>query len=395
MNGSAVANRRDYYEVLGVARTAAPEEIKRAYRQAALKYHPDRNKAPDAEQRFKEAAEAYEVLSDPEKRARYDRYGHAGLQGAGVHDFSGMGIDDIFSVFSDLFGDAFGGGRVRARSAGRGVDIQAPVEVDLRDVATGVEKSLRFERADYCDRCGGSGAEPGSKRRTCRTCGGYGQVERQTSMGFFVTRTVTECPTCQGRGDVVEKPCRACEGTGRVMKERVLNVKIPPGIHDGQTIRIRGEGEPGPTGGSRGDLRCVVRVRRSQFFQRDGDHLVCVLPISFTQAALGGQVDVPTLTGSAPLRIPPGTQHGAVFRLAGKGLPSLHSGRAGDEMVQVAVEIPRKLSSEQEELLRKFAATEDKHVLPETKGFFERVKEYLTGETTPAKEDRSSGPAAG
>ncbi len=386
MNGTAVANRRDYYEVLGVARTAAPEEIKRAYRQAALKWHPDRNKDPHAEQRFKEAAEAYEVLSDPEKRSRYDRYGHAGLQGAGVHDFSGMGIDDIFSVFSDLFGDAFGGGgRMRPRAA-RGVDIQAVVEIDLRDVATGVEKSLRFERADYCDRCAGQGAEPGSKRRTCRTCGGYGQVERQTSMGFFVTRTVTECPTCQGRGDVVEKACRQCDGTGRVMKERVLNVKIPAGIYDGQTIRIRGEGEPGPTGAARGDLRCIVRIRASQFFQRDGDHLICILPISFTQAALGGQVDVPTLTGSAPLRIPAGTQHGAVFRLPSKGLPNLQTGRTGDEMVQVTVEIPRKLNREQEELLRKFAATEDKQVLPETKGFFDRVKEYLTGESGPGGE---------
>jgi molecular chaperone DnaJ len=392
MNGS-VANKRDYYEVLGVARTAAPEEIKRAYRQAALKYHPDRNKSPDAEGLFKEAAEAYEVLSDPEKRARYDRYGHAGLQGASMHDFSGMGIDDIFSVFSDLFGEAFGGGRARTRG-GRGGDIQALVEIDLRDVATGVEKTLRFERADYCDRCGGNGAEPGSKRRTCRTCGGYGQVERQTSMGFFVTRTVTECPTCQGRGDTVEKPCRDCEGTGRVMKERVLNVKIPPGIHDGQTIRIRGEGEPGPSGGSRGDLRCVVQIRRSQFFQRDGDHLVCVLPISFTQAALGGQVDVPTLTGTAPLRVPPGTQHGTVFRLPGKGLPNLQTGRLGDEMVQVTIEIPRKLNREQEELLRKFAATEDKQVLPESKGFFDRVKEYFTGEGATDQEERSSGSGA-
>ena len=380
MIGNGVADKRDYYEVLGVAREAAPDEIKRAYRQAALKYHPDRNQDPGAEERFKEAAEAYEALSDPEKRQRYDRYGHAGLSGAGMHDFSGMGIDDIFSVFGDLFGDVFSGGRGRGRSA-RGVDIQALIEIDLKEVATGVEKTLSFERADYCDRCGGQGAEPGTQRRTCRTCGGYGQVERQTSMGFFVTRSVTDCPTCKGRGDTADKPCRDCDGTGRAMKERVLSVKVPPGIHDGQSIRVRGEGEPGPNGAARGDLRCLVRVRPAEFFQRDGDHLICQLPIGFTQAALGAQIDVPTLTGSTPLRIPPGTQHGVLFRLSGKGLPNLQSNRTGDEIVQVLVEIPKKLSREQEELLRQFAATEDKSVLPETKGFFERVKEYLTGET--------------
>jgi molecular chaperone DnaJ len=380
MIGGTVSQKRDYYEVLGVARTAAPEEIKRAYRQAALRYHPDRNSSPDAEQRFKEAAEAYEVLSDPEKRQRFDRYGHAGLEGAGVHDFSGMGIDDIFSVFSDLFGDTFGGPRVRARAA-RGVDIQTVVDIDLKEVATGVEKTLRFERVDFCDRCGGNGAEPGAGLRTCPTCGGYGQVERQTSMGFFVTRTVAECPTCHGRSKLPERPCRACAGHGRATKERVLTVKIPPGIHEGQSIRLRGEGEPGPGNSMRGDLRVTVRLRESDFFERDGDHLICTLPISFTQAALGAQIDVPTLTGTTPVRIPPGTQHGAIFRLPGKGLPNLQSGRTGDEIVRVLVEIPSRLTREQEELLRQFAATEDKDVLPETKGFFERVKEYLTGES--------------
>lgn len=373
-----MATKRDYYEVLGVSRQASPEEIKRAYRQAALKYHPDRNKARDAETKFKEAAEAYEVLADPERRQRYDRYGHAGLDGVPVHDFSGMGIDDIFSIFGDLFGDMFGGPRGRGR-AERGVDIQTVIEIDLNDVATGVEKTLRFERTDFCDRCGGQGAEPGSQRRTCRTCGGYGQVERQTSMGFFVTRTVTDCPTCHGRGDVVEKPCRACTGTGRAEKERVLAVKIPAGIHEGQSVRVRGEGEPGPGGMARGDLICVVRIRPHEFLERDGDHLICRLPLSFTQAALGAQVEVPTLTGSAPLRIPPGTQHGALFQLSGKGLPNLRTGRVGDEIVQVFVEIPKKLARAQEELLRQFAATEDKNVLPESKGFFERMKEYLTG----------------
>ncbi len=383
-----MANKRDYYEVLGLSRTAGPDEIKRAYRQAALKFHPDRNKSADAEQKFKEAAEAYEVLADPEKRQRYDHYGHAGLEGARMHDFTGMGIDDIFSVFGDLFGDMFGGGMGRGRGRGRverGVDIQTVVEVDLKEVATGVEKTLRFERADFCDRCGGQGAEPGTQRRQCRTCGGYGQVERQTSLGVFMTRTVTECPTCHGRGDLAEKPCKACNGTGQALKERVLNVKIPAGIHDGQSVRVRGEGEPGPGRSARGDLHCLVHVRPHEFLQRDGDHLICRLPISFTQAALGSQVEVPTLTGTSPLRIPPGTQHGAVFQLQGKGLPNLRGGRSGDEIVQVLVEIPKKLTKAQEELLRKFAATEDKTVLPESKGFFDRVKEYLTGEENTAE----------
>lgn len=375
-----MAQKRDYYEVLGVSRQAAPEEIKRAYRQAALKYHPDRNKEPGAEERFKEAAEAYEVLSDAEKRQRYDRYGHAGLNGVNLHDFSGMGVEDIFSIFSDLFGGAFGGGFARS-APDRGVDIQTIIEVDLKEVLTGVEKTLRFERADFCLHCEGEGSEPGTRRRNCSTCGGYGQVERQTSMGFFVTRSVVECPQCQGRGSFAEAPCRECSGTGRGTRERLLEVKIPAGVHDGQSIRIRGEGEPGRVGTQRGDLRCLIRVRSHEFFQRDGDHLVCMMPISFTQAALGAQIDVPTLTGVTPLRVPPGTQHGAVFQLAGKGLPNLRSGRRGNQIVQVLVEIPRKLSREQEELLRRFAATEDTSVLPESKGFFERVKEYLTRES--------------
>jgi len=380
-----VTEKRDYYEVLSVGRDATPDQIKKAYRQAALKYHPDRNKEASAEERFKEAAEAYEVLSDSQKRQRYDRFGHAGLQGVGMHDFSSMGAEDIFSIFSDLFGDAFGGmggmGGFARQRQDRGVDIQTVLEIDLKDVLTGVEKTLRFRRTDFCERCDGSGCEPGTQRRSCTTCGGYGQVERQTSMGFFVTRTVVECPDCDGRGWRAARPCRTCGGSGRGQRERQLEVKVPPGVHEGQSIRVRGEGEPSPSGRSRGDLRCVIRLRGHEFFHRDGDHLICMLPISFTQAALGAQVDVPTLTGVTPLRIPPGTQHGAVFQLHGKGLPNLRNGRRGDQVVQVTVEIPGKLSHAQEDLLRKFAATEDDSVLPESKGFFERVREYLTRES--------------
>jgi molecular chaperone DnaJ len=381
-----VAQKRDYYEVLGVSRSATPEEIKHAYRQAALKYHPDRNRESGAEERFKEAAEAYEVLSDAEKRQRYDRFGHAGLTGVGIHDFSGMAADDIFSIFGDLFGDLFGGGFRGGRThLDRGIDIQAVVEIELKDVLTGVKKSLRFEREDFCPVCSGDGCEPGTQRRNCPTCGGYGQVERQTSMGFFVTRTVVECPQCHGRGWHAEHPCRECQGSGRGRRTCEIDVKIPSGIHDGQSIRVAGAGEPSYSGRQRGDLRCVVRVREHKFFHRDGDHLICMLPISFTQAALGTQVDVPTLTGVTPLRIPPGTQHGAVFELPGKGLPNLRNGRRGRQVVQVLVEIPKRLSRAQAELLRKFAATEDKSVLPESRGFFEQVKEYLRGE--PEKKD--------
>lgn len=377
-----VQSKRDYYEVLGLERNAGPDEIKKAFRQAAMKYHPDRNKEPDAEEKFKEASEAYEVLSDPEKRNRYDRFGHQGLNGVGMYDFSSMGAEDIFSVFGDLFGDmfggGFGGGRGRTRTE-RGIDIQAVIDVTLREVATGVEKTLRFQRADFCQVCAGKGAEPGTSPRSCRTCGGYGQVERQTSMGFFVTRTVVDCPDCRGLGQVIEHPCRSCRGSGRAAKDCVVNVKIPAGVHDGQRIRIRGEGEPGRSGVARGDLHCILRVEPHQFFERDGDHLICRLPISFTQAALGAQIEVPTLSGTAPLKIPAGTQHGAIFRMPGKGLPNLRGGRPGDEIVQVLIEIPTKLSREQKDLLRRFAASEDKEVMPESKGFFDRMKEYLTG----------------
>lgn len=377
---TGVAQKRDYYEVLGVAKNATPEEIKRAYRQAAMKYHPDRNKDDGAEAKFKECSEAYEVLGDAEKRNRYDRFGHAGLNGASMHDFSGMHADDIFSVFGDILGDMFGGGRGRGRPDA-GIDIQAAIEVDLHEVASGVEKTLTFERADFCNACAGKGAEPGSSPKTCRSCGGYGQVERQSQVGFFVTRTVVDCPGCRGRGQIVEKPCRSCSGSGRAGRSVVINVKIPAGIHDGQRIRVRGEGEPGSTGTSRGDLHVFVKIREHQFFERQDDHLICRLPISFTQAALGASIDVPTLSGRTSLKIPAGTQHGALFRMPGRGLPNLRTGRVGEEVVQVLIEIPKKLSRDQQELLRKFAESEDRSVMPESRGFFERMKDYFTGAT--------------
>ncbi|MBI4717062.1 MAG: molecular chaperone DnaJ [Planctomycetes bacterium] len=370
--------KRDFYEVLGLTREASPEEIKKAYRRAAHKFHPDRNQEdPDAEKKFKEAAEAFEVLSDPAKRQRYDQYGHAGLGGAGLHDFSHMQVDDIFSMFTDIFGEAFGGRRAR----NRGADLQTEVLLTLAEVAEGAERSIEFNREELCEDCGGSGAARGSERRTCGTCGGYGQVEQTTGLGSLFGRVITTCPTCRGRGSMIVTPCPTCRRTGRVLKHRVVSVRIPPGIQEGQAVRVRGEGEPGPEGGSRGDLHCYVRVAPHPFLQRHNHDLLCRMPISFTQAALGAKVEVPTLTGKAELRIPAGTQHGQLFRLKGMGLPEMRSGRRGDELVEVLVEIPKRLNKQQETLLREFAKTEDRSVMPESRGFFDKLMDYLSGES--------------
>ncbi len=371
----ATSSKRDYYEVLGVQRDATPEQIKKAYRRAAHKHHPDRNAGADAEKLFKECAEAYEVLSDPTKRQRYDQFGHAGLSGVGVHDFSHMGFDDIFSMFGDVFGMNFGGRRGRRR----GADLQTEMAVTLAEVASGTERSLQFSREDFCETCGGTGAAPGSQRRTCGTCGGYGQVEQTGGLGSLFGRVITSCPTCRGRGSTIVTPCSSCRGGGRVMRERVVTVRIPAGIHDGQAVRLRGEGEPGEDGADRGDLHCYIRVSPHPFLERSGNDLVCRMPISFTQAALGAMVEAPTLAGKAELKIPAGTQTGQVFRIAGAGLPDLRSGRRGDELVQVTVEIPKRLNKAQEALLREFAKTEDKSVMPESRGFFEQLVDYLGG----------------
>ncbi len=366
----------DYYAVLGVERTAAPEEIKRAYRKKALEFHPDRNNGDkSAEAKFKQASEAYEVLSDAQKRQVYDRYGHAGLGGAGVHDFSHMGSEDIFSMFEDIFGGNVFGNR---RRGDRGVDLQAEVELTLEEVLRGADRTLEFSRQDVCEPCAGSGAAPGSERKTCRTCGGYGQVEQVGGFSILMGRVVTACPDCRGSGSLITTPCKQCRGSGRAARHRVVTVQIPRGVHDGQAVRVRGEGEPSADGTSRGDLHCYVRIRPHPFFERHNNDLVCRVPISFTVAALGGTIEVPTLEGRVELKIDKGTQHGQVYRLAGKGLPDLRNGRRGEELVQVTVEIPRKLNKEQEKLLREFAATENQTVMPESKGFFEKLVEYFS-----------------
>jgi molecular chaperone DnaJ len=379
---SVASAKRDYYEVLGVARTASEEEVKRAYRKLAMKYHPDRadgDKA-EAETKFKECSEAYEVLSDAQKRKRYDQFGHQGVQGQ--HDFSHMDVSDIFSMFDEIFG-GFGGGRGRGGGGGRagvqrGFDLETQVELSLEEVARGAEKTIEFERQDHCHVCAGSGAKPGTSPVVCPQCGGQGRVAQQGFGGMF--RMVTTCPNCRGQGSVVREFCPNCRGTGREPKRRVVKITIPPGVHEGQAVRVSGEGEPGAHGGPPGDLHCYISVKQHELFSRHNNDLVCQLPISFTQAALGARLDVPTLGGKEELEIPAGTQHGEVFKLRGKGLPDLRTKRTGDELVQILIEVPRKLSERQKQLLRDFAATEDASVLPGRKSFLEKLRQTLTGE---------------
>ncbi len=381
--------KRDYYEVLGVERSSSADDIKRAYRRMALKYHPDKN--PDdkeAESKFKECAEAYEVLSDPAKRQRYDQYGHEGLRGAGMHDFSHMGFEDIFSMFDDILGGGMFGSRRgrRASQAARGYDIEAQIELELKEILAGVEKTIEFKRKDVCPQCSGSGAEPGHSLQTCGLCNGQGQVA-QTGMGGLF-RMVTTCPQCQGSGKKVTHPCKECRGSGRVNKTQKVSIKIPAGVRDGQAIRVSGEGEPGQRGGPRGDLYCYIKEKPHPFLIRNEDDLVIRLPIGFSQAALGAVVEVPSLSGREKLTIPAGTQHGTVLQIKGQGMPHLQTGRRGSLLVQILVEIPKKLSREQEKLLRQFAETEDKTVLPESKGFFDKLKDYFAGLNEPETKDQ-------
>lgn len=366
-------DKRDYYEVLNVARTAGPDDVKRAYRRGALKYHPDSHKGDkaEAEARFKELAEAYEVLSDPEKRQLYDQYGHAGLRGAGVHDYSNVGFGDLFSMFEQMFG--MGGAQRGGRP--RGYDLETEVELSLEEVETGAERTLEFDRVDFCDACGGSGCKPGTAPARCPTCGGYGQVETSGGGGFF--RMVRPCPRCGGKGSLVADPCGVCKGSGRMKKRRILSVRIPPGVDEGQVVRVPGEGEPGERAAMRGDLRCYIRLRPHPFLHRRGLDLVCQVPITFPQAALGASIEVPTLAGRHEAAIPPGTQHGDTIRLRGKGLPDPRRGRRGDQYVQLLIEVPRKLTKQQEELLRQLSLIEDTELLPARKGFFDKLKQYF------------------
>jgi molecular chaperone DnaJ len=376
---STMAGKRDYYEVLGVAREASDKEIAAAYRKLAIKYHPDSHPGDaDATARFKEAAEAYEVLSDGEKRERYNRFGFDAVNFGGGPHF--QDVEDIFEAFGGIFGDLFGGGRGggRTRRARRGADLQVQVTIELEEAARGIGKVVEFNRNKKCDTCEGSGSKPGSKKATCQYCGGRGQIVQSAG----ILRVQTTCPSCQGAGATITDPCEKCRGRGYVGERVKQEVKIPAGIDDGMQVRIRGEGEPSPDGGPSGDLFCHVQVRRHKLFQRDGNNLVLQMPISYTQAALGSKLEIPTLQGKHELAIGPGTQSGEVFRLRGRGMPDPRGGGPGDLLVQAFIEVPKKLKPDQEKLLRELAEIEHTDVSPHRKSFFEKIKDYFGGEET-------------
>jgi len=370
--------KRDYYEVLGVSRGSNDDDLKKAYRRLAIQFHPDRNPGDKhSEERFKEVNEAYQVLSDPERRAQYDRYGHAAFQGAQGGGFSGFDFTQGFEeVFSDIFGDFFGTGRGRSRSrTRRGDDLRYDLEVEFEEAATGAEKVIKFQRLAACDECNGSRARGGvSGVRTCPNCRGTGQV--RTQQGFFSISTT--CGQCRGEGTIIADPCPKCQGQGRLRKAQSISVRIPPGVDNGSRLKLRGEGEAGFSGGPPGDLYVVIHVREHALFARQDNDVVIEVPVSFPQAALGGEIEVPTLEGKVKLKIPAGTQSGKIFRLKGKGIVDLHGYGRGDQLVKIAVETPRRLSARQRELLEEFAKVSGEDINhPMAKGFVDKLKEMF------------------
>lgn len=374
---AAAGQKRDYYEILGVQKNVNPQELKSAFRKVALQYHPDRNPGDqEAEEKFKEASEAYEVLSDPERRARYDRFGHAGAGGgAGFEGFGGFQGVNINDIFGDIFGEIFGGGgRGRGRGGvGRGADLRYNLEISFEEAAFGCRPKVPIPRPKKCETCSGSGSKSGAAPKQCATCGGVGEV--RFTQGFFAVSRA--CHDCNGTGAVIPDPCSKCKGSGKVPSEEVLEVNIPGGVDNGTRVRLSGMGEPGERGGPAGDLYVTVIVREHPLFQREDNEVFCEVPISFTQAALGAKIDVPTLDGKVKMTIPGGTQTGKVFRLKGKGIPHLHSQQRGDQHVRVIIETPTELSAKQRELLEKFADLSGEESHPQSKSFFDKVKELF------------------
>ncbi len=370
-----MATKRDYYEVLEVRREVTVDDIKKAYRTMALKWHPDKNPGnPEAEMKFKEAAEAYEVLSDQNKRARYDRYGHAGMDGAATHNFNNA--EDIMSAFGDifgggLFGDMFGQRRKGPRP---GQDLLMRLDIELLEAARGSTRTVEIKRHKACGDCNGSGAKKGTVATTCNYCAGQGQVVQ--SRGFF--QVATTCPSCGGEGVRITDPCTTCRGQGRVPETHTVSVPIPAGVDTGNRLQLRNQGELGDLGAPRGTLFIQIQVKKHPFFERQGNDLICQVPISFPQAALGGELKVPTLEGTERIQIPKGTQSGDVLKLRGRGMPDLNGRVRGDELVEVLIETPKHLTPRQEELLRELADLEHEHVSTKRKGFFEKLKDYFT-----------------
>lgn len=371
-------SKADYYETLGVSRDADEKTLKSAFRKQAMKYHPDRNpNDAEAEAKFKELGEAYEALKDPQKRAAYDRFGHAAFEngggGGGGHPFGAGGMSDIFE---DIFGEMMGGGRRTSGGRSRGADLRYNMEISLEEAFEGKTAEIEIPSSVTCEKCNGSGAKPGTSPATCGTCGGVGQV--RASQGFFsIQRT---CPTCQGRGEVITDPCGACSGSGTTEQEKTLSVNVPAGIEDGTRIRLAGEGEAGSRGGPQGDLYIFLSIRPHEFFQRDGADIYCRVPISMTTAALGGQFEVGTVDGGKTrVKVPEGTQNGKQFRLRSKGMPVMRSSQIGDMYIQVAIETPSNLSKRQRELLSEFEQLSSEENSPESTGFFSRMKGFFDG----------------
>ncbi len=375
-----MSDKRDYYEVIGLNRGASDDEIKKAYRKLAKKYHPDLNpNDKEAEAKFKEINEAYEVLSDKDKRARYDQFGHAGVDpsyGAGASGGSPFGDDiDLGDIFSSFFG-GFGGARRQANpnARRRGSDAEATISISFEESAKGCKKEVSYNNIDECNECSGTGAEKGTSPKTCTACNGTGQVRINQRTPFGVMQTVRTCERCHGKGKVIEKPCKKCSGNGRIRKKTTIEVTIPAGIDDGQILNVRGKGNAGSNGGPSGDLHLYVNVRPHPIFERKGDDVWCELPVTFTQAALGAEVVVPTLYGKVSYSIHEGTQPGDVFKLKGKGIAHLHSKGMGDQFVKVSIEVPRNISSKQKELLKQFEESLDDKNYQKRKGFFDKIK---------------------